>query len=488
MVYYYLFSINEVSNIYTGKTKEVIIDLKKDFLKDTINNLISEINVERAEKELEMDRLVIDAETILKSKINHQNEQFEDTVIQYFNKESEYSFWTVLLWRKSESKAVYDNQKLAGKTWDSTLEAVKSELSSYRIIYHGNKIAVFGVKKADIDDLVKADMGDRIRNLDFGDKSYVWVNEILNYQGGKNYAIRKIHPNLPETEGMYLSTDMTDEKGNYPYKMELDGINKNGEQFFSYYFKEPGSAAVSQKLTYAKLYKDFNWVIAIGIYMNDVDAYVDSINTESKSIAARHILLLGLTFVVIMISSYSIIMLIEKRKQRYFKKQLESEMDQDSLTKAVSRRRGTKDLSYAYNEFKSTGYNSGIMMFDIDYFKRINDTYGHSVGDMVLVEIVKTIYTVLRNSDRFIRWGGDEFIIIFSGLQKINAQSYAKTIQALTSAMKIPVEGQEITPTLSIGFTYFNETDSDFKEALKRADQAMYKSKTNGRNQFSLDL
>lgn len=488
MVYYYLFSINEVSNIYAGKTKEVIIDLKKDFLKDTVNNLISEINVKRTEKKEEMNRVVVDAETVLKSKVNYQNEQFEDTVTHYFNKESEYDFWTVLLWRKSEKKAVYDNQKLAGKTWDITMEAVKSELSSYRILCHGDKIAVFGVKKTEIDDLVKADMGDRIRKLDFGDKSYVWVNEILNYQGGKNYAIRKIHPNLPETEGMFLSTDMTDEKGNHPYKMELDGINKNGDIFFSYYFKEPGSVMVSQKLTYAKLYKDFNWVIAIGIYMNDVDSYVNKINSESKTSAARYILVLALTFVVIMLFSYSIILLIEKVKQRYFKSQLESEIDQDTLTKAVSRRRGTKDLSYAFNEFKSTGYNSGIMMFDIDHFKVINDTYGHSVGDMVLVEVVKTIYTVLRNSDRLIRWGGDEFVIIFSGLQKINARGYAQSIQALMSAMKIPVEGKEITPTLSIGFSYFKETDSEFKDALKRADQAMYKSKANGRNQISLDL
>ena len=70
---------------------------------------------------------------------------------------------------------------------------------------------------------------------------------------------------MPLTEGMYLSTDTADSKGNLPYLTELEGIKKNGEIFFSYYFQEPGASHASEKITYAKLYPDFNWVIAMGI-------------------------------------------------------------------------------------------------------------------------------------------------------------------------------------------------------------------------------
>ena len=103
------------------------------------------------------------------------------------------------------------------------------------------------------------------------DDGYVWVNRIVNYQGGDNYAIRQIHPNLPETEGRPLSTNTTDIKGNRPYQEELEGINKHGELFFEYFFKKFDSDTISHKMSFAKLYKPFDWIVATGVYLDDVD-------------------------------------------------------------------------------------------------------------------------------------------------------------------------------------------------------------------------
>jgi diguanylate cyclase (GGDEF)-like protein len=245
---------------------------------------------------------------------------------------------------------------------------------------------------------------------------------------------------------------------------------------------------VSEKLTYAKLYKDFNWVIAMGTYQKDIQSYIDQTNKESKALASRLIFILGFLFIIIMVISYAIVMFIEKLNYRHSKKLLESEINQDSLTKADSRRNGTKELNNAFKEYRKNGTNAGIMMFDIDYFKNINDTYGHAVGDLVLVEIVNAIYRIIRSSDKLIRWGGDEFIVIFYGLQVENAIIFGNKILSVASSLNVSVEGKVINPTLSIGFSYFKEMDTDFLDVLKRVDQALYESKTKGRNQVSLLL
>ncbi|MCG8572704.1 MAG: cache domain-containing protein [Spirochaetes bacterium] len=119
-------------------------------------------------------------------------------------------------------------------------------------------------------------IGQHIRNLRLIDDGYIWVNWIINYEGGDNYAIRKIHPNLPETEGIWLSTNTTDIKGNRPYEIELNGIKKAGELYFEYYFKKMNSEKIAHKMSYAKLYKPYDWVVATGVYLDDVDELVKS--------------------------------------------------------------------------------------------------------------------------------------------------------------------------------------------------------------------
>jgi signal transduction histidine kinase len=114
----------------------------------------------------------------------------------------------------------------------------------------------------------------RIRNLRLIDDGYIWVNRIVDYQGGENYAIRQIHPNLPETEGQWLSTNTTDIKGNRPYEVELNGVKKHGDLYFEYYFKKLNSDTIAHKMTYAKLYTPWDWIVATGVYLDDVDELI----------------------------------------------------------------------------------------------------------------------------------------------------------------------------------------------------------------------
>ncbi|HHX61826.1 MAG TPA: GGDEF domain-containing protein, partial [Epulopiscium sp.] len=139
-----------------------------------------------------------------------------------------------------------------------------------------------------------------------------------------------------------------------------------------------------------------------------------------------------------------------------------------------------------FKEYKSTGKESAIMMVDIDDFKNINDQYGHEVGDAVLMEIVKRLNHDIRSSDQLIRWGGDEFVGIFPGLREEHIKGFGEKLLTEISLLKIPVGNRTVSVTMSMGFSYFKETDIDYNDVLKRADDAMYQSKKQGKNRYGI--
>ncbi|RXJ70117.1 hypothetical protein CRV08_00710 [Halarcobacter ebronensis] len=164
------------------------------------------------------------------------------------------------------------------------------------------------------------------------DKSrYSWINEIKNFEGGEKYAIRLIHPNLKSTEKMYLNTSTEDIKGNKPYLEELEGIKKNGEIYFKYYFKEINSNEITKKLSYAKLYKRFNWIIATGIPLNELqkeinlrkDELIKSHKDDNNELSLIAILILILIIFILIILRRVINNLVDKNF-KYFKKYKEA--------------------------------------------------------------------------------------------------------------------------------------------------------------------
>ena len=164
-----------------------------------------------------------------------------------------------------------------------------------------------------IDAISAARISHHIRNLRLIDDGYVWVNRIVNYAGGDNYAIRQIHPNLPQTEGDWLSTQTKDIKGNKPYEVELNGVKKDGEIYFDYYFKKLNSDKIAHKMSFAKLYKPWDWVVASGVYLDDVDQLV-RLETErmKQTLTNQRIYSIGIAAVAVVIST---IILIRFEKQ-----------------------------------------------------------------------------------------------------------------------------------------------------------------------------
>ncbi len=123
-----------------------------------------------------------------------------------------------------------------------------------------------------------------------------------------------------------------------------------------------------------------------------------------------------------------------------------------------------------------------ILMLDLDYFKMVNDTYGHDAGDAVLKALAKVLKQSVRASDMVIRYGGEEFLIILQDAEGGQADVIAEKIRLAVEALKTQVAGIVIEKTISIGISDF-PTDSDtFWQAVKYADVALYQAKDTGRN------
>jgi len=118
-------------------------------------------------------------------------------------------------------------------------------------------------------------------------------------------------------------------------------------------------------------------------------------------------------------------------------------------------------------------------MLDIDFFKKINDTYGHIIGDEVLIRVANKIKENIRETDIFGRWGGEEFLIIATNTSLEYGYNLAlKLCNVLEDEIKI----KDINVTASFGVTQIKDDDKDENVLLNRADTALYSSKENGRN------
>ncbi|NOX14712.1 MAG: diguanylate cyclase [Epsilonproteobacteria bacterium] len=156
----------------------------------------------------------------------------------------------------------------------------------------------------------------------------------------------------------------------------------------------------------------------------------------------------------------------------------------DSLTGAYNRRYcddiSDKIISITQREDKILS----VAMIDIDDFKKVNDTYGHDVGDQVLKFLVKTIQKNIRKGDILARYGGEEFIILFSNIRKDEAFLVLNNIRSI---IQESILNQKVKFTISIGIADFNPNQTTIKQAIKIADERLYKVKKSGKNRVEIN-
>ena len=159
----------------------------------------------------------------------------------------------------------------------------------------------------------------------------------------------------------------------------------------------------------------------------------------------------------------------------------------DSLTGLYNRRYITSRLRQAVGSHDETGETVSIILFDIDYFKSVNDTYGHNAGDFVLKTFASRLKDELRAIDIAGRYGGEEFLLILTGAPENAAMEAAERIRAAIArqAFTVKATGEQLKITVSAGVAEISEGDSP-ESLVARADDALYEAKTGGRNQVAV--
>jgi len=166
-------------------------------------------------------------------------------------------------------------------------------------------------------------------------------------------------------------------------------------------------------------------------------------------------------------------------------KELESKVFIDTLTNLPNRSYIRMSLESKIKEYVRYGWTFGVIFMDIDHFKKLNDTYGHDVGDEVLKVVAKTFISNARPFDVIGRWGGEEFIGVLTNVDKFSLYSVAERFRFLVKNSKIKAGQKNLHVTISIGGALV-EPDDDLESLIKRADECMYQSKKAGRDKVTI--
>lgn len=163
---------------------------------------------------------------------------------------------------------------------------------------------------------------------------------------------------------------------------------------------------------------------------------------------------------------------------------LQEQASTDPLTGLYNRRQFEILVHQALHTAERYGTPYSMAMIDIDFFKKVNDTYGHDAGDAVLKKLADTLKATLRKSDIIARFGGEEFVLFFSQTPPSNARTAAEHVRHAVENMNVVVDEQSIPVTVSLGIS--SGRTADLSALIKQADEALYHSKQNGRNQVTL--
>lgn len=470
-------SMVQINRFHSEKRYEAIMEQKMIYIKESVNNQIIRIegyqdnfnnniyNISNlhAEKWLTNHS----SETDLKSDIDHLNEIIPDA-------------FTIILFH--EGNSLYNPNNMA---IDLALIEEDNRFASYEIYAYDNYQIFIGINKSYIDQRVFDQVKSDIMDQQYERHTYMWINQILNYNGGDDYAVRFIHPNSNPPSGTMLSTH-TEIYGLTPYLTELEGINNEGEVYFRYFFQLPETEELKEKITFAKLYEPYDWVIAMGIYIEDVSYYVEQTNRETNLLTLEISFVFFGIFIIALGANYLWVSYANRKEFINMTNSTYEQANVDELTKAYLRRVAIKHYDQYVLEVKNKNNDMyGFILFDIDYFKQINDTYGHKMGDLILKELIGYIKKNTMIEQRVYRWGGDEFILIMKDTSLENIMRSTENLKNEIPHLLFKLNQESLTKiTLSIGLTLIKPDDNGIDDAVSRADKALYQAKKNGKNRI----
>ena len=348
-------------------------------------------------------------------------------------------------------------------------------------------------------------MKDRIKNSiiyqfnqnDYGLKfsEYIFIYKVHDINGGDDFATMLVNPNRPDLLGKKISDNYKDAKGKMFRREMIQGIRGNGEAFVTYHYKKPGSEGIGKKLSYFKYYPEWEWIVAKGAYLDSLDEKVvqlqENLRNEINNTIHYFVVFIIIIGIVFLCMGYFFSKGINSIFQGYKKTQNDQQDELVRVNAALKIKATTDPLTTLYNReyfnhclknemerSKRYGTSLSLIVFDIDRFKKVNDTFGHLSGDTVLIELSFLCLSIIRDSDILARWGGEEFIILAPENAKMAIVPFAEKLRKLIEKYSFSIKTQV---TCSFGVTEYiaRETKDDF---INRADQALFKAKQSGRN------
>jgi len=251
----------------------------------------------------------------------------------------------------------------------------------------------------------------------------------------------------------------------------IEDFPKDKESILSLFLNEPNALETQSLQTLdpnrqgkalleiIQIHKDDNRVI----YMNDAQQQKQSFFISLSQTEEENIYLISLTNITKMQENYLTI-----AKQASY----------DGLTDIYNRTKFDEFLSYELERVKRTAHPFSCILLDIDHFKNFNDTFGHLIGDEVLITLAQTVQKLLRTTDKFARWGGEEFSILLVDTSHKEALFIAEKIRKKIEEIVHPIAG---SVSASFGVSEFREGDG-INSIFKRCDDALYRAKESGRN------
>ena len=496
MIFFAIRMTNSVSESSKKMLNEQAMKNSEFQMRERVENIINYIEHERT---IVMEGVQSLGDTVYQNLENQEEEYLELYMGVWMPKIAQMQhgqMMQLILHNKEKNQyAFYSNEGIQYIPQDvpaSEIEEYINKAPYSNKIEYQNKILYILVPQENMDQRVKEHIYDMIHISVYGEDGYVWVNEIVNYDGGENYAIRRIHPNLIDTEGQYLSTDMQDAVGNYPYLNELEEIKKYGEVFHTYYFKNKSNDVICEKASYAKLYESYNWIIATGNPLDDVLQNSMELNEQNQMALSGMLFEIIISLIVIFIIDIVVILINNKKIKEIVRLEEKISHDEEKVKQADFDtmtgllRRGVGEYKIK-EHLKTYAHKKNLLIaVDLDGLKKINDTLGHSAGDEAIIGIANVIKSSFREKDILMRYGGDEFVIFIT--------NEVEPIDIVTNRMKTLVnkvesiyigENKEYNIHCSVGCAV-SENGDTFDTLFARADKALYHVKRNGKNNFAV--
>jgi len=369
-----------------------------------------------------------------------------------------------------------DRAFISYKFYNPATKKYELKVSLVRIFKPYHWVIGTGKYLSDITPLIKQQLLANIEALRYGKSGYFWIND-MHYR-------MIMHPIKPEYDKRFFI-----DTPKVPFvKLGVDALknSQNNIAYLRYKFYNPATNKYEDKLSIVKLFKPWNWVIGTGVYLDTIDESIESIkvqkNHEEKNLIHKILFITLLMIIITLLFAYilTVKFIIDPMTNLTSEKNHFKEIANiDYLTQILNRRAffaGVQEFA------KNNECKLGVCILDIDFFKNVNDTYGHDAGDEVLKQIAMFVQNSLRGEDLFGRIGGEEFAVCVLNTDSKQLQKLATKIKERIEKSTIIYKEMSIECTLSIGCYEFDPKVESVREAFVKADKALYLAKEQGRN------